>query len=270
MRRVWHYEEMDSWRGQIMELLRPQLTERVITAFRKKPPKYVVSDDLSWLDSIVERIHGYETDMKSNVAERLHEKFDAIRCYHGARPTNIESYYDHGIRIMDPAEVEQRARNVFLSGAFPELSSEDVERAISAVGREHWQGRAYFEASKRELEDFCGHYMLYGSEFVTGVAAALGCDSPDYRQVLKEIGTPTVFLCDIPLTLLPLPFLKDFAGSAIASIFEAILEPGYRHPPAGQGAGIVIHQSLAPEFIVGHYTPKRLRDPLVGGHVRCA
>lgn len=79
-----------------------------------------------------------------------------------------------------------------------------------------------------------------------------------------------MFVCDIPLEMMTLPFLKDFAGSAIASIFEQILEPEYGHPPAGQGSGIVIHQSLAPEFIVGHYTPKRLRDPLIGGYVQCA
>lgn len=270
MRRVWHYEEMDSWRSDVMELLRPHVTESVIAAFRKKPPEYVVSDDLSWLDSIVERLHGYETDMKSNLAERLHEKFDAIRGYHGARPTNIESYYMHGIKIMDPADVEQRARDVFLSGGFPELQPEDVERAIAGVPRNRREGRAYFEASKRELEGFCAHYMLYGSEFVTGVAAGLGCSSPDYRQALKTVGTPTVFVCDVPLDMMSLGFLKDFAGSAIASIFESILEPEYRHPPVGQGSGIEIHRSLAPEFIVGHYTPKRLRDPLVGGYVQCA
>ena len=221
MRRVWHYEKMDSWRGEIMELLRPQVTESVIAAFRRKPPKYVVSDDLSWLDSVIEKIHGYETDMKSNLAERLHEKFDAMRAYHGARPTNVQSYYEHGIRIMDPADIEQRARDVFLTGAFPELSADEIEGAIAAVPRDHRKREAYFEASKRELEDFCGHYMLYGSEFVTGVAAGLGCSSPDYRQVLKTIGTPTVFVCDVPLDLIPFPYLKDFAGSAIASIFES-------------------------------------------------
>lgn len=268
-RRIWFYEDMDSWRADVLELLRPQVTPRVIAAFRKKPPEYVVSDDLTWLNSIIYRVEGDDCDTKTELAMRLPERFDCIRAYHGARPVDVASYYTDGIRIMDPYEAEQRARDVFLSGKFPELNADDVARAIEKVPRYLEEGRAYFEASRRELEKFCGHYMLYGSEFVTGVAAGLR-GPRDYRQALKEIGTPTVFTCDVPLSMLTFSCLKDFAGTTIASIFEQILEPQYRHPPAGQGSCLTIRQTLPPEFIVGHHTPEALRDPLTRQYVRCS
>lgn len=263
-RRIWHFEDFDSWESDVRELISPYVDRAVINSFRQRPPKYVVSDDLGWLDEIIERVKGEEVDIKSYLADQLHVRFDAIRGYHGARPSLIESYYARGLEPLDVENIMRIARDFFLSGRFPELREEDVDRAISLMNSNPRQGRIYFEATRRMLEDDCAHYMLYGSEYITGVAAALGANGRDYRQALKTIGRPTIFVCDIPLSWMHDRHLADFAGMALEAIFESILNPEYRHPPNGRGTAIVIRRDLPPDYIVDHYHPVRLRDPLLG------
>lgn len=264
-RRVWHFEDLAAWKAEVLELLEPIVGDGVIREFCRQPPKYIVCDDLSWLDKIIARARGLETDSKWFLSEQLRTRYDVIRAYHGARPVDLAPYYERGLEPMDPARMEQQARDFFLSGRFPGVTSNDVEQAIASVGRQLREGRIYFEASKRMLEDHCAHYMLYGSEFITGVAAGLTRrHGLDYRQELKTVGRPTIFVCDVPLSWMPEGWLEEYAGSALEALFEALLDPGYRHPPDGRGTGIMIQRRLPPEYIVAHYHPQRLMDPLLG------
>lgn len=264
-RRVWHFEDLASWRAEVFRLLEPIVDAAVIEEFRSRPPKYIVCDDLTWLDKIIARVRGVEPDSKWFLSEQLRTRYDAIRAYHGARPLDVDTYYDRGLEPMDSVRIEKQAREFFLSGRFPKIASDDVERAIENVGRKLREGRIYFEASKRMLEDHCAHYMLYGSEFITGVAAGLWPQhGPDLRQELKTIGRPTVFVCDVPLSWMPEGWLEEYAGSALEALFESLLRPDYSHPPEGRGTGIMIQRRLPPENIVGHYHPTRLADPLLG------
>lgn len=264
-RRVWHFEDLASWKAEVLQLLEPIIDDAVIREFRRKPPKYIVCDDLSWLDKIIARARGIEVDSQWFMSEQLRTRFDAIRAYHGARPVDLRAYYDRGLEPMDPIRLEQQARDFFLSGRFPRVTPNDVDVAIAGVGRQLREGRIYFEATKRMLEDHCAHYMLYGSEFITGVAAALTeRGGQDYRQELKTVGRPTVFVCDVPLSWMPEGWLEEYAGSALEALFEAFLDPEYRHPPEGRGTGVMIQRRLPPEYIVGHYHPIRLPDPLLG------
>lgn len=263
-RKVWHFDDLSTWRNDVLKMLTPLVDFDVIAEFRRRPPKYVVSDDLSWLDNIIKRVKKMDANSKWYLAERLIEKYDVIRAYHGARPLDVSSYYIHGLQTMDPEKIEQQARDFFLSVRFPELTLEAVKNAIAGVGKNLREGRVYFEATKRMLEDHCAHYMLYGSEFITGVAAGLWRHGRDYRQELKTIGKPTVFVCDVPLAWMDGRLLQEYAGAALEAIFESILDTNYHHPPNGRGSGVILKRTLPPEFIVSHYFPKRLADPLLG------
>ncbi len=262
-RRVWHFEDFDSWAQDVRGLLLPEVDEEVIRAFLAKPPKYVVGDDLSWLDDIVERVKGFEADSKSNLAARLHQRYDAIRAYHGARPLDVQTYYDRGLELLDPMPATQRAREIFLSGQFPEIDEAMLDAAIDRVGFKLRGGRVYFETGKNFLEEHCGHYLLYGSEFLCGVAANLP-GHKDYRQVLKGFGQPTVFVCDVPLDYIEFDWVEDFAGQAIESMFEKMLDPRFVHPPPGRGAGIMLRRRLPAAYLLEHYHPPKVRDPLLG------
>lgn len=55
--RVWH-------------LMADVLTPAVIEELKRSPPEYIVGDDLSWLDEIVEKVSGYVIDTQDMLAYR--------------------------------------------------------------------------------------------------------------------------------------------------------------------------------------------------------
>lgn len=260
-RRVWNWQNLPSWRDEVWRMLSDVVDEHVIAEFRRSPPEFIVSDDLSWLDDIVRKVTAREVDTKDLLANCLLEHYDAIRAFHGARPGDVETYYENGLLLLDAERFEASVRSVFLSGGFPELTPAHIENAIQAVGRDLREGRLYFEANERMLIDFCAHYMLYGSEYMVAIAAHIK-GHRDYRQLLKHRGTPTVFVCDVPLEYMHPKAVADFAGLAIEVLFESLLDADYNHPSVGRGGGICLRRPLSPDCIVSHYHPDGLRDPL--------
>jgi hypothetical protein len=210
---TWHWQDLNSWHETVWAMLTNiGVSPAVVDAIRQAPPEYLVGDDLSWLERVIEEIVGESMEIKHELACTLREHFDAIRAFHCARPRDVQSYYQYGIRLLDAAEQNEVIREIFLSGDFPEVTAAQVDEAIQYVGPELRHGRVYFDAHERELVESCGHYMLYGSEYVTAVAAHI--QGPrDYRQALKTRGTPTVFVCDVPIAAMHSDALEEFAGS---------------------------------------------------------
>lgn len=263
--RVWDYIHYPSWREALWTLLGEVLDDRVKREFKRRPPKYVVSDDLSWLDTIINRVTGEETDIKAFTAARLLERFDFIRACHATRTADVSAYYRHGLLPLDPSLVHARAAEIFLAGDFPELNAAHLDAAITDVGSDLRAGRVWFEANERDLVEHCGHYLLYGGEYLIALAAHLP-RGRDYRQALKAFGRPTMFVCDIPLDMMGWPTLMEFAGCALESLFENLLDADYA-PDLHRGAGFCVHRALGPEYIVGHYHLAKVRDPLQGFRV---
>lgn len=260
--KVWVIEDFNSWRDEVWSLLGDTLTKDVKAEFLANPPEYVVSDDLEWLDDIIARVTGEFADIHSLTSERISEHYDAMRAYHGARPTNIESYYSEGLRLLDAEAFEKKAHELFLTPKYPELTAEHINKAIAAVGRDTRDGRLYFTAHKDELIGHCGHYMLYGSEYLTAIANHIDGHT-DYRQHLKTFGTPTVFVCDIPLNLLRSNTIDSFAGIALAAMFEHLQDNEYSYPEPGRGGCIIMRNPVPASAIVEHFHPTGLVDPLL-------
>lgn len=259
---VWDWQAYGTWRDVIWQLLADVIDDSVRQAFLDAPPEYVVGDYLDWLDSTIERARGLEVDSKELLADRLQRHFRAIRAVHGTRTSDLASYYTKGLLPLDPESIHARARAIFLSGEFPELSEDAVRRAIADVGTDLRDRRVFFDGNERMLVEECGHYLLYGSEYLIAIAAHLG-NGRDYRQVLKRFGQPTVFVCDVPLKMIHPSWIAGMAGSALAAVFQELLDGEDYVVDQESGAGFCIHQPLGPEWIVGHFHPDVRRDPLL-------
>lgn len=252
-----------SWEREVRELLSDYVDEEVISCFRENPPKYVVCDNTSWLDRIVRKVKGINVDVKYELAWLLADCFEAIRAFHGCCPNETSSYYMQGIRRLNPQEYNKIAKEHFLSGKFPKLQESDVLAAIEDMKSDNREGLVFFEAHEKMLLQYCGHYMLYGSEYLLGIAAALSRrDGSDYRRTLKEKGTPTVFVCDVPFKLIGFDTVLELSGCLIEVLFEKFLDSDYKHPQPGNCFGFPIRYDLPPEFIVGHYHPDYVHDPI--------
>ncbi|WP_376967735.1 hypothetical protein ABNQ39_36465 (plasmid) [Azospirillum sp. A26] len=266
---VWDWQTYKSWRGVVWDLLSDVIDDQVRGAFLVDPPQCVAGDDLSWLDKIILKARGETVDSKALLADRLVHRFTHLRAVHGTRTDDVGSFYKHGLLPLDPEFSHRNVRRIFLEGMFPELTAGDVEEAIAAVGHTYRAGRVYFEANEPMFLEQCGHYLHYGSEYVTAIAAHLP-GSRDYRQVLKKEGQPTLFVCDVPLGLVSGHTVLEFSGMALSYIFEDLLEGNDYVPDPWRGAGFAIRYPLPPACIVGHYHPAHVRDPLARRGVRAS
>lgn len=132
----------------------------------------------------------------------LENEFTHIRGFHGCRPLDIHTYYSQGIQMLNKEqllhETLYRLKDTFL----------DKKRIIE-VFEKHWQSESierqniWFAVSKQELLSKAGHYMIYGSEFIQGIAADLGS-----HQLLKNHGIPTIFSIDVPIETIPTEYLN--------------------------------------------------------------
>lgn len=191
---------------------------------------------------------------------RFRQEYSSIRCYHGARPLDIETYYSQGIRLADHQELVSRAKSIFCDSRFPELSAELVEAAAAEQGCVDNQ-RLYLVLNDRELVRWSGHYVLYGSEFVCGIAVSLSSSGdPKYRRHLKTIGTPTVFKLNVPVDL-----VSDCDLCALSAEIGGLIRDN--DEGGCTNFALSIGKSVPASAVIGHYHPKEVLDPLEGGRV---
>lgn len=260
---VWNFSQFKSWKESVWNLIEDFATSEVIENFLKNPPRYVVGDNLSWLDNIVNRTCGEVIDSKYLLADRLREHYNYIRASHGTRTSEVELFYRHGLKPLNAENYHDLAKKLFLGGDFPELNDDSLESAIQSVRSDLRQGRVFFETNEIELLSHCGHYLIYGSEYLVSLAANLG-GARDYRQILTKQGKPTMFICDVPLDLVDDETLAEFAGEALEILFQELLDGQDYEEDTYRVAGFCIYSPLPASCIVGHYHPESVPDPFLG------
>ena len=257
---VWDLDRHRTWHRVVWSMISDFAGANVQKTFLRAPPEYLVSDDLSWLDSLVLKVHGHEIDSKHVLSDRLLQHYGAIRACHGTSTRSLDAFYEQGLRPLNIEEVHEMARRIFLNDQFPELSEANLQKAIEAVGPETREGHIYFEANEWFLKEMCGHYMLYGSEYLVALAAHLGRNR-NYRRALKGRYPPTLLICDVPLKHLRPETVAEFAGMALQSVFQELLDGPTYEPSKWRGAAFSIQVPLDPSSIVGHCHPTITRDP---------
>ena len=266
---VFCYPLVETWRERIWRMLGDLVTDEVRAEFVRHPPEYVVSDDLSWLDDLINGVTGEITDIKTLTADRLRKEYRAFRAGHATRTNDLAQFYQNGLKVLNAAEVEDRARSVFLNGQFKYATEERLQNAIDEIkardpagGRE---GRLYYCAREEELfsrAGGAGHYLTYGSEYLycLGIRVA---SSWETKKALTGIGSPTMFVCDIPMVMIRSGALEEFAGSILEYLFCELVDELEAHALSpGAGSALSLTENLPAECIVGHYHPATIYDPL--------
>ena len=265
---VFVFPAVDNWRKRIWTLIGDIVTDAVKEAFKRYPPEYVVSDDLSWLNEIVLASTARDVEMKSLLADRLAHEYRAFRVAHGTRTDDLAPYYEQGLRCLRADEAEARARTLFVTPEFSWVTEEKFEAAVADIdarkvsgGRE---GRLYFCADERSLitrSGGAGHYLVYGGEYLYCLGIRL-VSRFDAQRALKSVGRPTMFVCDIPMAMMRPSTLGEFAGSILEFLFCELIGEQARALSPGAGSALSLSVDLPGEHIVGHYHPCRIYDPL--------
>lgn len=219
--------------------------------------RFIWKEPLSWT-ALLERTSGHRQSVLT-ILRILREAYDAIEVYHAARPIDVDTYYRQGILLADHVNLTATAHRIFRSGEFPELDEAAFEIAVEQLSGID-NSRIYTGLDDRHLLEHCGHYLIYGSEHVCGIAAALSRNHVrDYRQILKRSGRPTMFRISLPFHMV--------ADSDLLELGALLLEWARRiragRRPSKINFTFTLRASLPPSCIIGHEHPEIIKDPLL-------
>lgn len=182
-----------------------------------------------------------------------------IRMYHACKPIDITSYYASGIKVLNLESLKKTAINYFISDKTSTLSLKDIDEAFNYVGSDLREGRIYLTLDKRDIIEKCGHYLIYGSEFLYCAGAYLENKyNKNCSQILKNIGTPTIFLCDVPIDIIDDASLEELNECVKKRSF---LNNNDIEAPSKDFA-IPFYKDIDSSYIAGHFHPTYIRDPL--------
>lgn len=201
-------------------------------------------------------------DAHSRLAEKLPHIFSEVRVFHACRPVTLSSYYEHGLMPLDSSEMSRIARALFLE-ADTSLKEEHFQDAVDKLQPDGREGHLYVALDDRLLIRYCGHYLIYGSEFLCCVANQLSeFTGVDYTSWLKRRGRPTMIVASIPISELSVSKLKQLAGEMCR---EVASDAACEHAKTGlvdfSFSGCI---SIPPNHIHDHYHPAVIPDPLSG------
>jgi hypothetical protein len=218
---------------------------------------FVWKDPVTW-QPLVRKTRGVRQTQRSMLLA-LRATYDSVLVFHGGRPLDVESYYKYGLRIADKQQLTAAAKRIFLSPEFPEINEDAFQEAVSMLSGIH--DRVLFVVlDDRELRNDCGHYLIYGSEHICGIAAKLGRNRPrDYRQVLKRFGIPTILRLSLPLEMIEESDLLELADRLRESVPR--IRAGRR--PHQIDFTFELSRDIPSMCILGHEHPDRIPDPLL-------
>lgn len=249
---VW--KEADTWFVRLTAWLAPRLRKN--GRQRLRPGNF---RDLCWDDSEWQRVlQGSVFADVDSIAESLADAFDrsTFRAYHGCRTEDAGSYFRGGLLRHDRTVLTERMR-AFVESE-PELAwlrdrlNDYIARNTNTID----DGRLYVVAGDEAMIGHFGHYLIYGSEWISAVLGAYG------RRVLLNRGTPTIIEVDLPMKCMSHSMRTEFARVMLREWTRLICnEPDWIAPIE---FGITLQFDLPPEFVVGHYHPQEIIDPLNG------
>lgn len=196
----------------------------------------------------------------SRVLSALRSVYSGARGFHGCRPRNLGSYYQDGIRVADFSTLDAWARTIFLTDEFREITPAAIDTAIARISTVDQQV-VHAILDDRVLIHYAGHYLVYGSERVCAIAAALSrTGSTDYRQVLKRFGRPTIFEASLPWNTFTEHTLENLARR-VREHLSIVKRTGL---PPEMDFTVTLRQMISPTQILSHYHPDVVIDPLAG------
>jgi len=189
--------------------------------------------------------------------------FERLRCFHLCRTDDVASYYNQGVRLVSRDTLRQQFRDMF-----SDLPNEVIKSAIGEFGDYSTPQQVYVGVDCRFLLQHCGHYCIYGSEYLTALAVKIKTgDGQDHRQRLKTFGRPTVIVLEIPFEHLPpsdangvIDELKRVASGDLDNVVMPNMLLDY---------GISFNGPLSCEWVVDHSHPESIWDPLLKEDYKC-
>lgn len=209
------------------------------------------SDNMAW--TTIE-------DIDQILLDRVCCYYSAIKGYHGCRPLSLEPYYQCGLKGQSSEEITKK----FLE-LFSDVDSSALKAAINEMKDrgEREKGSIFFVTHYDDLIDWCGHYLIHGSEYLMALAVRLQqfAKGEQFSNRLKKVGIPTIIEVNIPLSHIGQSCLLELCREIIAHWGSRFL---LNEESDLTNTSIVTHRTIDPKQIIRHFHPKWIRDPHSG------
>ncbi|MHA3793052.1 hypothetical protein [Sphingomonas sp. YL-JM2C] len=250
---LFGWADQPSWYDRLSSWLAPYLGRGAQRRLTKTPAEHLYLDDLGWLarldDVLTEPVEAVTAALAADLASAT------LRVFHGSRVANAGVFHRDGLRRRDRAALGDDIRDMLDRN--PEFNWERAsieERLDRAVAEKRDASRSYLGLDGRFLVEECGHYLLYGSEWMQGV---LGWSA---QAMLLRTGVPTLIEIGLPLQL------AEHGGTN--AVADRLLHEWSRQQVARDGRSplidctLTLDQDIAGEAILSHSHPRRIFDPL--------
>jgi hypothetical protein len=262
---IWR--SLKTWDGFIRGLMPHGVSEDITTAIRQKQGLFRYYDDPDPLKSIYSDLSDFDS-LGERFVSTFSDNFNCVRMFHCCRPWHIEPYYSQGIRVLRADEANKQFKDICReSGKLSSISENDINAAIDSMSDSYGRfGQVYFGLDDRFLIEHCGHYLIYGSEYLQSLCSFLrGRISYDLSSQLRQVGIPTVFQVDISVSQFESEELSALADEALPAWAYCIAHD--KREPGLLDFAIMLDDILPPANIVGHYHPEEIPDPFQGRSV---
>ena len=260
-RKIFIWKDLNTWDTFIRNLMPCGIAEDVIAEIRKKQVLFYYIDDPDALKNIYSGFSDFAA-LEERFVSSFSACFDFVRMFHCCRPLRVEPYYVQGIRVLTPSEADKHFKDRFLNNPkLPDITESHIDAAINSMASSYTRfGQVYFGLDDRFLIKHCGHYLIYGSEYVQSLASFVGRKlGYGLESQLRQAGTPTVFEVNIPVGLFATGQLEALSDDALPA-WAYCMAHGKKQP-GERDFSITVDQTLPPKNIVGHYHPEEVPDP---------
>lgn len=257
---TFSWTDYPEWKKLVRDIFPETIREPLCDAIRNKRNGFAYVDDVLYFEKFYATFGNY-TELVENFLNNFSKRFTFIKMYHCCHPLDIQSYYDLGIRVLDMAKMNNRFEKLFLGNSrFPQITDTHIQDAIEHMADSYQRsGFVYFGLDDRFLLNHCGHYLVFGSEYLQSLAAfierAIGCD---LKSELRKYGKPTVFEVRMPMS--------SFSDNEIRCLSSEVFHTwayNVAHDstyPYELDFGMEIDYDIKPVYIIGHYHPKMIPD----------
>lgn len=263
-RKTFIWRGIKTWDGFIRGLMPRGISEEIAPTLRQKQKLFRYYDDPDTFKSIYSDFSDFDSLGKRFVST-FGDNFNDVRMFHCCRPLYTEPYYSQGISVLRADEANQQFMELCREIDKPSnISEKDINTAIDSMTNSYGRfDQVYFGLDDRFLIEHCGHYLIYGSEYLQSLCSHLPDRIRyDISSRLKRVGTPTVFQVNISVSQFENQELSALADDALPAWAYCIAHD--KREPGLLDFAIMLDEAIPPTDIVAHYHPEEIPDPFNG------
>jgi hypothetical protein len=243
------------WNKAVHRLLSESIPKCIKLAIEKAPREYFYYDSKWQGERRIKFQTGEELPGIPELLIGFKETYPKVRMFHACRTNNIASYLEKGLRLHNSEEQLQRAKDIFISDRFPQLTEDLINRAANILDQQGRGNKVSFGLDDMNLITHDQNYIEYGGEYIFRIAQYLtSMTNVDCKKILHEIGVPTILVCDIPVIMIP--------ESVIFNLFaDELIRYTILYPYKGKGPrpstnfGISLERDIPSNLISSYYQP---------------